>query len=128
VLRIPEVLYTAYEVGRETRKYPLRFKSRELNETRIEIEVPITYRIYYLPSPVNISSRIANYNAKCSTLSKSPSLWDKVFFKKGKRKILFEDRYNRKVTRAAIGDYPVYKNCREKMAKLSQERIVLIKE
>ncbi len=116
VFSIPEIDYSAASVGKKERKHDLYFGKRLLEETEIEIEIPKDYKVYYIPESITChserseKSKLATYNAS---------------FKRHKNKILFTDSFILKEREGKKADYKSYKECIEKRARITQERIVL---
>ncbi|MCK4353297.1 DUF3857 domain-containing protein [candidate division WOR-3 bacterium] len=124
VFKLPDIKYTAEEVGRPTRYNPFDFKQRLMKEHKIEIELPKGYEIYYLPPNYFCDSDIISYEAGFE--KHSPNFLQKLFRKK--TKIVFKDIYKRKLSKAGQEKYQDYKRCIETRAKLSREWIVLKKQ
>ena len=112
-LKLPEIDYTAFDVGRTVRNYPLDWDSCTTESNEITVKIPAGYRVYYRPE---------NYSFQHST-----AIHYQARFKEKDQTIIFTDNYTRQVITLAIKDYPQYKKCLETKAALAKEWIVLEK-
>ncbi len=124
VFNLPGINYTASEVGNKERENPLDFMTKEMHISRMEIEIPKDYKIYYLPPEYKHQSKIVSYDA--TFRKNSPNFFQKLFGKSSK--LVFNDKYVRKLPKASSDEYSDYKACIETLAKLAKELIVLEKK
>ena len=110
IFKLPNIKYSAYDVGKPKRDFPLfwAYKYKTVNE--IEINLPKEYKIYYLPQNLTIKNIRMNY--------------DKIY-KYENDKIVFKDEWIRDNTFLPQSEYTEYKKEIEKIAKSSEDWIIL---
>ncbi len=109
---LPGVTYSAWEVGKEERLYPLSFYNLSLTSHKITIEYPRSYRFYSLPKGENFSSSAIGYNG---------------IFWLHSNQIMFEDYLERRMTEIPVEHYNDYRQALETAASQSLGMIVLVK-
>jgi hypothetical protein len=109
---LPGINYSAREVGKPERCYPMSWQRCELIIHKFTLHLPQNYEVYYLPDLSGFDLPYLSYHGN---LQVDGTL------------IRFEDRYERRAIRILPQDYRDYKNCREAMARLAQALIVLKK-
>jgi len=110
VFQLPDLEYSAYEVGKPSRVHPLDWSHRTSETNHYTLELPKGFEVYYLPRDVNYDTPLMTYQAH---------------FEQKNRGILFTDASTRKAIFAPSEDYPLYKKGIEAKAKLAKEWVVL---
>ncbi|HOK39813.1 MAG TPA: DUF3857 domain-containing protein [bacterium] len=110
IFKMPLLNYSAADVSEEEREYPLFFDSINENEILVEIKIPDNYKINYLPGDLEIS--IENH-------------YSLNLFKVEEEKIIYKQIYQTKNLRASKDYYKKYKEFKERLSRLSEDRCVL---
>jgi len=110
---LPAVSYSAHQVGRPTREFPLLWDHVTMETTEGNIALPEGYQVYSLPADVDFNSNVASYEASLSAKDGT---------------VVFQDAYRLKVAEAPASAYPDYKKCLETRAGLARQRIILRKK
>ena len=110
VFHLPDLEYSAYEVGKPTRIHPLDWSSRTMTSNRYTLRLPEGVTVYHLPEDVTydtpLMAYMADFEAKDGT-------------------VVFSDEYRRHLIEAPAERYPAFKKGIETRAKLSKEWVVL---
>ncbi|HDS09325.1 MAG TPA: DUF3857 domain-containing protein [Firmicutes bacterium] len=111
VFRLPEIKYGAWEVGKPTRDFPLKWDGVTYSTNSVELTFPSGYKLYYHPGSLEetVNDEI-NYKAD---------------YKVKGNKIDFTDEYYRIKDFFGSEVYGAYKNLVERRAKYSKEWIIL---
>lgn len=107
---LPGFGYSAREVGKPERRYPLGWQRCEAMAHHITLHLPQGYQVYHLPDPPSFTSPYLSYEGSLQTPGGT---------------LRFEDRYKRSAIRIPAQGYQDYKRCREAMARFAQELVVL---
>ncbi len=112
LLKLPEIpeRYRFPEVSLSKRNYPLAYETSTEITHRVEIKIPPEMEVEYLPSPLHLKIKHAEYTA---------------VFKKQKRKIVFEDDFKRKDRIIPVSDYIEYKKMCESIMNYFKKPIIL---
>jgi hypothetical protein len=107
---LPGVQYSAWEVGKPERQYPVSFNHLSLTNHKLTIQYPWGYSIYSLPAGANATSAAIGYNS---------------IFRVSHNKIMFEDYLERDATTIPVENYKDYQQAIETAASQSLGMIVL---
>ena len=107
---LPNLEYSAQEVGKPTRVHPLDWSSRAQTTNRYTLRLPEGFTVYHLPGDVAYDIPLFSYTAGFETK-------DGV--------VVFTDEYRRHHIEAPAETYPEFKKGIETRAKLSKEWVVL---
>ena len=110
VFQLPDLEYSAYEVGKATRIHPLDWSHRTLETNQYTLALPEGFDVYHLPGDVHYNTPLITYQAR---------------FEQKNGDIRFTDASTRKAVFAPAGDYLLYKKGIEAKAKLAKEWVVL---
>ena len=110
VFQLPDLEYSAYEVGKATRIHPLDWSHRTLETNQYTLALPDGFDVYHLPGDVRYDTPLITYQAR---------------FEQKNGGIRFTDASTRKAVFAPAGDYLLYKKGIEAKAKLAKEWVVL---
>jgi len=110
VFQLPDLEYSAYEVGKATRLHPLDWSRRTLETNQYTLALPKGFDVYHLPGDVRYDTSLISYQAH---------------FEQKKGGIRFTDASTRKAIFAPAEDYLLYKKGIEAKAKLAKEWVVL---
>jgi len=99
-------------VSREKRSYPLDFGGLRESKTLIQIKLPDSLRVKYLPPPIIKDTRWFTYINKY-TFSNST--------------VYFEELMSEKATRISVDEYTQYKEVYEELARQTDKQVVLSK-
>jgi hypothetical protein len=110
VFQLPDLEYSAYEVGKATRLHPLDWSRRTLETNQYTLALPKGFEVYHLPPAVQYDTPLMTYQAR---------------FEQKNGGIRFTDASTRKAVFAPAGDYLLYKKGIEAKAKLAKEWVVL---
>ena len=110
VFHLPNLEYSAAEVGKPTRIHPLDWSSRAMSTNQYTVRLPDGFTANYLPEDVTYDTPLMTYAAGFESRGST---------------IVFSDEYRRHLIEAPEGMYPVYKKGVETRAKLSREWVVL---
>jgi len=124
ICELPGIRYSAENVGRKERNYPMDFGMKSKREVEVEIELPKEYKVYYLPENYLHTKGVTYYEAKYE--KKEPHFIGKLLGKG--EKILFKDKLVYTKAKGKKEEYKEYKKCMEERAVLSEKKIVLVKE
>lgn len=112
IFKIPNMDYSAYDVGKPSREFPLFWTNKYKITSDIEIILPGGYKIYYLPQPINLKTKRLNF--------------ERIYnYENGK--IICKDIWIKDTLEIQVSEYGDYKKEKEKLARYSQEWIVLQK-
>jgi len=107
---LPAIQYTAGEVGRPTRTYPMHWDQAHRETARGTLVLPRGYTVYSIPEDVDFDSDVASYAAHLEARNGT---------------LTFVDMYTLKVAEAPAAAYSEYKQCKELRASLPRQRIIL---
>ena len=107
---LPNLEYSAQDVGKQTRVHPLDWSSRTRTTNRYTLRLPEGFTVYHLPDDVSYDIPLLSYTAGFETKDGT---------------IVFTDEYLRRHIEAPAEIYPEFKKGIETRAKLSKEWIVL---
>jgi hypothetical protein len=110
VFRLPEIEYSALEVGKPDREFPLYWSSRSMLTNDIRLDIPQDFKVYYAGKDYEADGGVATFTAD---------------FDVKDRVIRYRDAYVHTETRAGREAYAAYKACLETQAQVSKEWIVL---
>lgn len=113
IFNLSWVSYSAEDVGPRKRQTPIFFTQRERITRIIEITYPKRFRIYYFPKNLSLSTKHFTHIVN--------------FFEK-RGKIYVEERFERKSTFVPKEEYQEYRKAKQKIAKFSEEILVLKKK
>ena len=113
LLHIPGINYSAYSAGTRIRKYPIYWGKLAKEENKIEINIPKSYKIQYLPKEINLSN---------------PFIEFKNSLEKTNNSITYEDYYIDKKELIPVEYYTEYKEMITQIAKIPEEWIILEKK
>lgn len=121
IFGMPGVDYDFPEIALRERRYDIHYNYQTDNASSyafkhtIIVTIPEGWRVYYLPDEIKLECTYADYTAKYSLID-------------GGRKILFEDRFRRRVRKIPVEDYKEYKRFLESTSAYSKKKVFLIKE
>jgi hypothetical protein len=113
--KLPEIDYTAWEISKRERIFPLWWGYRNLEETEISVSIPNGWKIYY-----------AGEGKSAKAGGKGIS-YDYAFSTDGKT-IKFKDAYARHYIAMPATKYGEYLGCVDTRAAVAKELLVLEKE
>jgi len=113
VFHLPNLDYSAAEVGKPSRIHPLDWSSRAMTTNQYTLRLPEGFTANYVPEDVTYETPLMTYAAG---------------FESRGGTIVFRDEYRRHLTDAPEEMYPVFKKGIETRAKLSREWVVLERE
>lgn len=111
VFKIPEIRYGAYNVGKPTRTFPMKWNGISYYSNNVELTYPKGYKVYYIPKKLEkkVEDSIS-YTAE---------------FKTKGNKIYFKDEYYRTAEMFPSSVYKSFKAFIEDRAQYSKEWIIL---
>jgi len=96
------------------RKLPVRISSGFIDIDEVEINLPSSYEVEYMPENVDVKSKFGNYSIEISKIDERTYNYKRVFKMK-------EGKYPK-------DDYNSYRSFRKKIAKYDNSKIILIKK
>ena len=121
IFGMPGVDYDFPEVALPKRRYDIHYSYQTDNASScafkhtITVTIPDGWRVYYIPEKVKLECKFADYIAEYTLLSDG-------------KKILFEDKFRRKVRKIPVKDYEEYKRFLESVSAFSKKKVFLVKE
>ncbi len=113
ILHVPEINYSASEVGRANRAYPLAWEALETTVNDVLIEIPEGFEVKSIPATVASDSPGIHYAASSGELPGS---------------VKFHDEMTRTTRELAADRYDDWKGLVETRARVAREWIVLIRK
>lgn len=110
--RLPGLVDSSGDVGTATRRYPMAYRSRELQDTEIEVRLPEGFRVLHLPQGMDVEGPGYRYR---SEFSREGDL------------VRFRGEYRRTTRRIQPEDYPAYKRMREERSRQARQWVVVEK-